>query len=233
MKQISAHAVDFVTFLCYTVQNYRTGSVDMANIKDNRRSQYTRTALRRALLMLMLKKPVDKITVKELCDEADINRGTFYVHYASPEQLLAQVENEFYLDLLAEVTSFREADDVERIFVDALRALYERRELASALFGPNGDREFLNRVVRVAHDICIVQWSGVSPETGRELLEKLYSFIAFGVAHLLQDWLASGAKDSPERMAAILTDFCNFGVSSCVELDRIVPPVGRRLKRAE
>ena len=43
----------------------------MANIKDNRRSQYTRTALRKALLLLMLDKPIDKITVKELCAAAD------------------------------------------------------------------------------------------------------------------------------------------------------------------
>ena len=57
----------------------------MANIKDNRRSQYTRTALRRALLGLMLEKPVNRITVKELCAAADINRGTLYAHYASPE----------------------------------------------------------------------------------------------------------------------------------------------------
>lgn len=202
----------------------------MANIKDNRRSQYTRTELRRALLMLMLEKPVDKITVKELCDKADINRGTFYAHYASPEQLLAQVENEFYLDLLAEVASFREAEDVQRIFEDALVALRERRELASALFGPHGDREFLSRVVRVAHEMCIVQWSGVSPQVNRELLEHLYDFISYGVVRVLQEWLASGAQEPPERMAAMLTDLCNFGVSAFVGIDKLDPPVERRMK---
>ncbi len=202
----------------------------MANIKDNRRSQYTRTELRRALLMLMLEKPVDKITVKELCDKADINRGTFYAHYASPEQLLAQVENEFYLDLLAEVASFREAEDVQRIFEDALVALRERRELASALFGPHGDREFLSRVVRVAHEMCIVQWSGVSPRVNRELLEHLYDFISYGVVRVLQEWLASGAQEPPERMAAMLTDLCNFGVSAFVGIDKLDPPVERRMK---
>ncbi len=205
----------------------------MANMKDNRRSQYTRTELRRALLILMLEKPVDKITVKELCDKADINRGTFYAHYASPEQLLAQVENEFYLDLLAEVASFREAEDVQRIFEDALVALRERRELASALFGPHGDREFLSRVVHVAHDMCIVQWGGVSPEVSRELLEKLYSFISFGVARVLQDWLVSGAEEPPERLAAILTDLCNFGVSAFIGIDKLNPPVERRLTREQ
>ena len=200
----------------------------MANIKDNRRSQFTKTALRRALLTLMLEKPVDRITVKELCTAADINRGTFYAHYASPEQLLSQIENEFYLDLLTEVATFQQADDVERIFTQALRALRDRREIASVLFGPNGDRKFLNRVIRVAHDMCIVQWSGVSPDADREALEHLYTFLAFGVARLLQAWLSDGAKEEPERMAALLTDICNYGVSGFVDLDRIQPPVERR-----
>ncbi len=200
----------------------------MANIKDNRRSQFTRTALRHALLTLMLEKPVDKITVKELCAAADINRGTFYAHYGSPEQLLAQVENEFYLDLLTEVASFHQADDVERIFEKALLALRERRELASVLFGPNGDREFLARVIRVAHDMCIVQWSAVSPEADRETLEKLYSFIAYGVVKVLQEWLAEGTVEPPEKLAAMLTDLCNYGVSGFVDLTRITPPVERR-----
>ena len=205
----------------------------MANIKDNRRSQFTREALRRALLGLLLEKPVNRITVKELCAAADINRGTFYAHYASPEQLLAQVENEFYLDLLAEVTSFQQAEDVERIFTQALCALRERRELASALFGPNGDREFLARVIRVAHDMCIVQWSGVSPEVPRDVLEKLYAFISYGVVKVLQEWLAGGAEEPPEKMAAMLTDLCNYGVSGFVELTRIQPPVERRFRKYE
>ena len=202
----------------------------MANIKDNRRSQYTRTALRRALLTLMLEKPVNRITVKELCAAADVNRGTFYAHYASPEQLLSQVENEFYLDLLTEVASFQQADDVERIFTKAIYALRERRELASVLFGPNGDREFLNRVIRVAHDMCIVQWSGISPDAPREALETLYTFIAHGVARTLQEWLMEGSATPPEELAAILTDLCNYGVSGFVELSRIQPPVERRYK---
>lgn len=203
----------------------------MANIKDNRRSQFTKTTLRRAILTLMLEKPVDRITVKELCTAADINRGTFYAHYASPEQLLAQIENEFYLDILTEVATFQQADDVERIFTKALYALKERREIASVLFGPNGDRKFLARVIRVAHDMCIVQWSGVSPDVSRDVLEHLYSFIAYGVVKILQEWLSDGTREEPEKLAAMLTDLCNYGVSGFVELGRIDPPVERRFEK--
>jgi len=49
---------------------------------DNR-VRYTKTVLQQALLKLLQTKHIDKITIKELCQEAKINRGTFYLHYRS------------------------------------------------------------------------------------------------------------------------------------------------------
>ena len=64
--------------------------------KEDRRIRYTRLALRQSLLELMRSRPIDKITVKEICAHADINRGTFYTHFSSPYDLLQQIENELY-----------------------------------------------------------------------------------------------------------------------------------------
>lgn len=59
------------------------------------RVQYTRTVLKNAMLTLLKEKSYEKITVKELCEAAEINRGTFYLHYASPVALLKDIENQF------------------------------------------------------------------------------------------------------------------------------------------
>lgn len=48
------------------------------------RVQFTRNALKEAMLTLMKEKPVGRMTVKELCETAGINRGTFYLHYDVP-----------------------------------------------------------------------------------------------------------------------------------------------------
>ena len=48
---------------------------------EDRRVTRTRRLLRQALVKRMREKSVSSITVKELCDECDINRGTFYAHY--------------------------------------------------------------------------------------------------------------------------------------------------------
>ncbi len=221
--------IDFLNTVYYNWAVTFGSDVLMANIKDNRRVQYTKTALRTALLGLMLEWPVDRITVKDICAAAGVNRGTFYAHYSSPEQLLGEIENDFYIELLAEVASFHEASDVKRIFTEALRALWDRREIASALFGPNGDRDFLDRVISVAHDMCIVQWSSVSPQVSREYLEYAYAFLSLGVVNALRRWLKSDRGMAPEELAALMTDLCNFGVGGVVDLANIKPPVERTL----
>ena len=56
--------------------------------KTDRRVRKTRAQLRAGLATLMQKKSIKEITVKELVEEVDINRSTFYLHYADIYQML-------------------------------------------------------------------------------------------------------------------------------------------------
>ena len=49
---------------------------------EDRRVRRTRAQLRTAFTSLMAEKPINQITVRELADRADVNRGTFYTHCA-------------------------------------------------------------------------------------------------------------------------------------------------------
>ena len=49
--------------------------------RPDRRTRYTRRLIQDTLLALMDKKPFSRVTVTELCRHAEINRGTFYLHY--------------------------------------------------------------------------------------------------------------------------------------------------------
>ncbi|MFA6846158.1 MAG: TetR family transcriptional regulator, partial [Sphaerochaetaceae bacterium] len=60
----------------------------------DRRARYTRMVLKQSLLSLMKERPITKISVKELCEKADVNRTTFYAHYTAINELLQQIESE-------------------------------------------------------------------------------------------------------------------------------------------
>ena len=59
--------------------------------KTDRRVRKTKTQLRNGLAMLMKEKSVGEITVKELVDQVDINRSTFYLHYPDISGLLYEI----------------------------------------------------------------------------------------------------------------------------------------------
>ena len=65
----------------------------MAENKTDRRVRRTKRLLLESLTSLMKEKPIKDISVKELTDLADINRGTFYLHYRDIYDMLEQLEN--------------------------------------------------------------------------------------------------------------------------------------------
>ena len=69
--------------------------------KEDRRTRYTRQVIKEAFLTLLEEKEYPKITVTEICRLAEINRGTFYLHYYDT----ADVLDDLLSEILKETTS--------------------------------------------------------------------------------------------------------------------------------
>lgn len=68
------------------------------NVKTDRRTRYTRQTIKETLLKLLEKKAYPKITVTEICRLAEINRGTFYLHYYDINDVLDDILMEMMND---------------------------------------------------------------------------------------------------------------------------------------
>ena len=62
--------------------------------KMDARKRYTQMVLKQSFLKLLKEKPVNRITVKEVCALAQLNRATFYAHYSDCFALMESIENE-------------------------------------------------------------------------------------------------------------------------------------------
>ena len=60
----------------------------------------TKTAIINAFLSLRSKKPLEKITIKELCEQAMINKSTFYSHYGDIYELSDMLDTEVVLSVI-------------------------------------------------------------------------------------------------------------------------------------
>ncbi len=70
----------------------------------DKRKQKTQRAIKNAFLELRAKMPLERITVKELSDLAEISKATFYLHYADVYQLSEQLQHEVIQEILRSVT---------------------------------------------------------------------------------------------------------------------------------
>ena len=63
------------------------------------RIKKTLRSIRESFIELAKEKPIDSITVKELCERAMINKATFYLHYENMDELIKMLEDEFVNDI--------------------------------------------------------------------------------------------------------------------------------------
>ena len=68
---------------------------DMKEMQETRRVRMTKRLMKDALLELLAQKNLSSISVKELCETADVHRTTFYLHYTDTADLLREIEQDF------------------------------------------------------------------------------------------------------------------------------------------
>lgn len=157
--------------------------------------------LDRALIELLDKKPIERITVKEICELADINRATFYRHYDNVFHLLKEKEDSLYQAILSSVKGIFSSKSSATFNVEICRTLKKNKGLCFALLGKNGDRDFLDRIIDIAHEQSLERWARLMPDKTTADLERLYRFISNGSAAVIQHWVKTGMNESPEEIA--------------------------------
>ena len=76
----------------------------MKTEKMNRRVKLTKQLIKESLAELMKEYPISRISVKMLCEAADINRSTFYAHYTDIHDLMRQIQKEVVSELEQYIT---------------------------------------------------------------------------------------------------------------------------------
>ncbi|WP_413375930.1 TetR/AcrR family transcriptional regulator [Alkalihalobacillus sp. 1P02AB] len=182
--------------------------------KLDRRKQYTRMVLKDSLMKLLLEKPITKVTIKELCERADINRSTFYSHYKDQYELLYKIEEEIIEEMYLTLSqhNFTTESETLQLTKKIVEYVAEKSEVCQTLLGDHGSNSFQKRVMAITHELLIKKWT---EENHLPLKSSKYIalFTVSGSIQVIQHWLAEGMKESPEEIAQLINDFTNKGLS--------------------
>lgn len=176
--------------------------------KEDQRVRITKTMIRDAFIGLLSQKPLQNITVKELCENAQVSRGTFYLHYLDIYDLLEKVENEMLEDLemmlsnipIIGASSPPEAADS---FLGPIYGFFERnKEMCAILLGDNGDKKFVARIIETGRQKSVKEYKKMYPHASQAQVEVFYYFIAWGFIGLIQQSLQQSNRIQFDTMMA-------------------------------
>ncbi len=174
------------------------------NIID-RRTRKTRSLLKHTLTSLLMEKDIKEISVKELTDLADLNRGTFYLHYRDIYDLYEQLQNEIYDELrliFEKHLKGNRRSDLSLVVSEIFEFLSKKKELALVILNSQ-DSDFLSGIIELGKPKTKEEWLSLLGKVSPELYEYNYTFITSGCVGLIRSWLTGGMKEPPSQMAQL------------------------------
>ena len=88
------------------------------------RAQLTTACIRQAFTMLLEEKPIQRISVTELCRKAGVNRSTFYAHYQDIYDLLDKIEEEMLEELTKALAPLLDSQSGEHSPLQIITGIY-------------------------------------------------------------------------------------------------------------
>ena len=148
--------------------------------KLDARKRYTQMILKQSFLKLLREKPVNKITVKELCELSQINRATFYTHYSDCFALLESIENEL-IDEFEKSLRYVNSFDVTAL----IEALY-----------------VIAKMIALAKPGSLAYWHRELPKASETELEMMYTHLSNGLMHVIVEGYDKYSKEEMIRFVS-------------------------------
>ncbi|MGN1074800.1 MAG: TetR/AcrR family transcriptional regulator [Eubacteriales bacterium] len=166
--------------------------------KPNQRIALTKQLVHSAFLTLLRRKNIRQISIRELCAEAGINRTTFYNHYGSQYDVLAEITDGF-LARIAAVIEYADVGNRESVHSRVtliLRFIQENPELSAMLINNSIDETFAERLFSLPK---IDEMLSSALKDIRDERDKAaaMTFAIHGSYRVLQNWI-----NDPERADA-------------------------------
>ena len=168
----------------------------------DKRSHRTRGAIEAALLRLIEIRGYDRVSVRDICQKAEVSRSTFYAHYADKDDL----KRSGLRHLRLELDSHPKATDAHWGGYSLERALFEHaakyRNHYRALVRGGVAAMVLESVRKIVADA--IRKKLRSAETDAESREAAVHFLAGGYVAMLKRWLDGDERMPPSNVDAVL-----------------------------
>lgn len=187
--------------------------------KKDRRWVRTRRSIRAAFTELVIQKDLEKITVKEIVEIADINRNTFYLHYGNVNEVMVEIENEIITALTAEIEriEFSKLSSNPYLFYKSLTNLLDADvDLNTAILRSIKSSTLSLQVKQVLKDKlsrALSELQHIDPL----VLDVNIDFLTAGMISVYQSWFLSGKSYTLDEVSKVVSRMMANCVADLVE----------------
>ena len=168
----------------------------------NQRIMLTKKLLKNSLTELLHDQDIYHISIRELCENAGINRSTFYKYYGSQFDLLKEMED----DLLKSIEDFLYIEinnNNTNTLSNILQYLEEEIDFVRILINANVDPDFPNKLF----SLMSIQ-TMLKEHFGNSMTLNEYAYCSTALIHgafqIVCMWLNKDDRESPNWLADFL-----------------------------
>ena len=170
----------------------------MEEHKD-RRIIKTKKILCESLISLLESTPMNQITVKELCDKADINRNTFYYHFECIDDLLSEIIQNFRQQTL---TLTSPVIDMHKYALELCHLYRQNAALITVLLNGNVNVSYIYQLLDLNY---LPAYNALKQKHSNKSLNSLMStYIQVSTFTIIAKWLETDCFISEEEISSIL-----------------------------
>ncbi|MEA4816208.1 MAG: TetR/AcrR family transcriptional regulator [Lachnospiraceae bacterium] len=180
--------------------------------KEDRQTKRSKRLLKQGLLELMGEKKFTDITVRDITERSDLNRGTFYLHYSNTYDLLTKLESEMFADVQAIIDEHSvEANSgtLQPILEPILSYIVQNKDICYTLYRNTPGGSFVDKMHKLIYKNGVAIIHHRFPAASDERLRYLLSFITYGLIGLIKEWFDTDMKTENKEIVKIADTMLN------------------------
>ena len=175
----------------------------------------TRRTIRNALVDLMSEKELSAVTISELSARAEINRKTFYRHYRTISDVVAELENEILSEFSEIIKNGTDSLlNIGAVFRDISALVERRRDFFVRLMTYNHDLFNNGKIKAMLRKTLSVSLRKAGAAMGEQSIKAVSEFLISGVLALYADWFDNNCEGSLDFITEISVNMATGGLGS-------------------
>jgi len=178
-------------------------------------SQMTKRALEASLKHMLLKKPLDKITINDIAEDCGINRMTFYYHFKDIYDL---VEWSCVEDATRALEGKKTYDTWQQGFYQIFEAVLDNRPFILNVYHSVSREQVELYLYKLTYDLLIgvVEEKAAGMAVRDEDKRFIADFYKFAFVGLMLDWIKNDMKEDPEAVIRRLAPLVHGSIVSAL-----------------